>query len=190
MSHVDRKWPAHRGFPRWSGGPALVLLLVVALSIGSCAGSEGPGPQGINEGLVARDFTLPSLDGGDISLSDYRGSVVLVNFWATWCPPCRAEIPDIEAAYRERSADGFVVLGVNGQEPRETVEPFVKAQGMTYPILLDEQGTVASEYRVIGMPMSLLVDREGVIQTRHVGFLSADHLDRLLAGIDSQEAGR
>ena len=83
-----------------------------------------------------------------------------------------------------------MVLGVNGQEPRETVEPFVKAQGMTYPILLDEQGTVASEYRVIGMPMSLLVDREGVIQTRHVGFLSADHLDRLLAGIDSQEAGR
>jgi peroxiredoxin len=116
--------------------------------------------------------------------------VVLVNFWATWCPPCLAEIPDIEAAYRERAADGFVVLGVNGQEPRETVQPFVEAQGITYPILLDEQGTVAREYRVIGMPMSLLVDREGVIQARHVGYLSAAQLDRLLADIDSQEAGQ
>jgi peroxiredoxin len=165
---------------------AIVLLSVIALVVTSCSGSEASAPTGINEGLVARDFSLPSLDGGKISLSDYRGKVVLVNFWATWCPPCRAEIPDIEAAYRARSGDGFVVLGINGQESRETVQPFVEAQGMTYPILLDEQGRVASEYRVLGMPMSLMIDREGVIRARHVGYLSASQLDRLLAEVETQ----
>ncbi|NIV39462.1 MAG: redoxin domain-containing protein, partial [Anaerolineae bacterium] len=76
---------------------------------------------GVNQGNLASDFTLETIDGTKVSLSDYRGDVVLVNFWATWCPPCRAEIPDLEAAYQARQGDGFVVLGINVEEPREAV---------------------------------------------------------------------
>ena len=82
-------------------------------------------PSGINEGNRARDFTLETLAGDEVSLSDYVGNVVLINFWATWCPPCRAEIPDLEATYRARQAAGFVVLGVNVDESRAEVQPFV-----------------------------------------------------------------
>ncbi len=156
-------------------------LLVLAVVLAACTGPGVAAPGGISEGNRARDFELDSLDGGQVSLSDYRGSVVLVNFWATWCPPCRAEIPDFEAAYRAHKSEGFVVLGINVEEPVQIVEPFVEDFGMTYPVLLDETGKVMQEYRARGLPMSILVDREGIIQRRHIGYLSAGQLDGYLA---------
>lgn len=159
---------------------AAVLLLILALTAVACGGPDEAVPQGIDEGNRARDFTLTSLDGSEISLSDYEGSVVLVNLWATWCPPCRAEIPDFEEAYRAHKDGGFVVLGVNVEEPRQVVEPFVDSMGMTYPVLLDERGQVMREYRGLGLPMSLLVDQDGVIRERHMGTLTADHLNGYL----------
>jgi peroxiredoxin len=163
---------------RWSA-----VLLVLAAALVAC---EGPGsaiPRGINQGNQAKDFSLESLDGGKISLSDYEGDVVLVNFWATWCAPCRAEIPDFEAAYQDYKDEGFVVLGVNEQESAETVRPFADALGMNYPILLDEQGQVMNQYRALGLPTSILVDREGVIQVRHTGVLLAAQLESYLADL-------
>jgi peroxiredoxin len=115
-----------------------VSSLLVILSVVACGGGDPPETAGIHKGNVAVDFSLKALDGTEVSLSDYRGNVVLVNFWATWCPPCRAEIPDIEAAYQERQQDGLVVLGVSVEQTHASVEPFVQAEGMTYPVLLDE----------------------------------------------------
>ena len=140
-------------------------------------------PQGVNQGNQARDFTLEALDGTEVSLKDYKGRVVLVNFWATWCPPCKAEIPDILSVYEDRKDDGFVVLGVNVEESLEQVEPFVDELRMTYPVLLDESGRLFKMYRGLGLPMSLIVDREGVIQVRHVGFLTADQLERYVTDL-------
>ena len=157
------------------------VMLILAVFVVACTGPGSAEPQGINTGNRARDFQLEALDGSKVSLSDYRDKVALVNFWATWCPPCRAEIPDFEAAYRKYSGDGFVVLGVNVQEPRELVEPFVTQLDMTYPVLLDEQGRVMSEYRALGLPMSFLVDRDGVIQVRHMGVLTSAQLETYLA---------
>jgi cytochrome c biogenesis protein CcmG/thiol:disulfide interchange protein DsbE len=105
----------------------------------------------------------------------------LVNLWATWCAPCRAEIPDLEAAYQAHGDDEFVVLGVNQGETRETIQPFVDEFDVTYPVQLDEQGELMKMYRGQGLPMSLLVDEDGVIQVRHVGYLTADQLDDYLA---------
>ena len=161
--------------------PAAAVLLLLAVLIGSCGGGASAGSTGVNQGNLASDFTLEAIDGSEVSLSDYRGDVVLVNFWATWCPPCRAEIPDLEAAYQARSDDGFVVLGINVEEPREAVAPFAQAIGMSYPVLLDRGGQVMKMYRAPGLPISLILDRDGVIQVRHVGFLTGEQLEDYLA---------
>ena len=149
----------------------------------ACTGSGSGKPQGVNEGIQAHDFTLKTLAGDRVSLSDYKGNVILINFWATWCPSCKAEIPDLEAAYRAHKGEGFVVLGVDLQEPRQAVERFVADMGMTYPVLLDENGSLMKEYRALGLPTSLIVDRDGVIRVRHAGSLSADQLDKYLADL-------
>ncbi len=161
------------------------ILMILALGLGACAGpgtgSGSSAPIGINTGNQARDFRLKSVDGSEVSLSDFRGDVVLVNFWATWCAPCRAEIPDFEEAYQAHKDEGFVILGLNEQEAPQAVEPFIEEIGMTYPVLLDEQGQVMGEYRTLGLPTSLLMDRNGVIQVRHTGILSAAQLEKHLS---------
>ncbi len=167
-----------KGWQRFAG-LALVLVVVIA----GCTGPGSASPRGIAEGNRARDFTLEALDGTELSLSDFEGSVVLVNFWATWCPPCRAEIPDFEAAYQAYRDDGFVVLGVNVEESRARVQPFVEDLQMTYPVVLDESGRLVQEYRARGLPMSILVDRDGVIRVRHIGYMTAEKLEEYLEGV-------
>lgn len=158
-----------------------VWLLALASLLVGC-GSSGPGvSEGIGEGNQAPDFRLEALDGSRISLQDHQGEVVLVNFWATWCAPCRDEIPDIEAVYQARRDDGFVVLGVNSHETRGAIQPFVEELGVSYPILIDETGRVEKTYRPVGLPMSVLVDQDGIIQVRHVGLLTRDQLQEYLA---------
>ena len=158
-------------------------LLLLSLSLAACGGEGPPQMVGINVGSVAVDFTLPDLDGTEVSLSQYRGDVVLINFWATWCPPCRAEIPEIEAAYRARNDEGFVVLGIAVEQSHALVAPFVELEGMTYPVLLDELSQVYSTYRAPGLPVSVVVDQDGVIQARHIGQMTGAQLDQYLAHV-------
>jgi cytochrome c biogenesis protein CcmG/thiol:disulfide interchange protein DsbE len=160
---------------------ALFLLLVLIVS--ACSEAETDAVEGVSVGSRAYDFALESLDGEAVSLSDLKGNVVLVNFWATWCPPCQAEIPDFEEAYRERGGDGFVVLGVNVEEPPSEVLPFVADMGITYPVVLDREGRVSRAYRALGLPTSLLVDQDGVIRFRQEGIVSASELAWHLADL-------
>jgi len=159
----------------------LAASLILVVLVVACSESGAAAPQGVNTGNVARDFTLETIEGGSVSLKDHRGQVVLINFWATWCPPCRAEIPDLQSAYVERRDDGFVVLGVNVEESGAVVQQFMDEMEMTYPVLLDEGGGVLQTYRANGLPMSVIVDPEGVIQVRHVGYLTASQLEDYLA---------
>ncbi len=168
----------------------LVVALLVAGSLLACSGGGSAGgadgatdPQGITPGKTALDFSLQTLDGARVSLSDYRGQVVLVNFWATWCPPCRAEIPALEAAYQAHRDDGLVILGVSVEDPPELIELFLQDFDITYPILLDRNGAVYRAYRAPGLPTTVLVDRDGIIQVRHVGELSARELDQYLSEV-------
>lgn len=166
-----------------AGRPWWIWLAIVSLLLGACGGSGAGVREGIGEGQRAPGFQLESLDGGQVSLRDMRGQVVLINFWASWCDPCRAEFPDIQAVYEARKDEGFTVLGVNSHETWGAIEPFVEAMGVSFPILLDESGRVAKTYRLVGLPMSVLVDQEGIIQVRHLGLLTEDKLDEYLAGL-------
>lgn len=135
-------------------------------------------------GEPAPNFTLTNLTGQPVALSDYRGKVVLVNFWASWCPSCLSEMPDYEQVYQQYGgpAGDFVVLGVNLQESQSQVGEYSAGLGVTFPVLLDMDGTVTTrQYQVTGMPGSFIIDRQGVIFYRHVGPLSAEVLQAKLA---------
>jgi peroxiredoxin len=115
-----------------------------------------------------------------VKLSDYRGQVVLLNTWATWCPPCRAEMPDLETYYQQHQEDGFVVLAVNSQESADIVAGFLEEQDFTFPVLLDPDGVVMRDYRVLGLPTSFFIDRDGVIRGIWSGQLSPARLKELI----------
>lgn len=132
-------------------------------------------------GEPAPNFTLTTLDGQTSSLSDYAGKVVLVNFWATWCPSCITEMPDYEHVYQQHQPD-FVVLGINLQESEEHVQQYATGLGLTFPVLLDQDGNVTTrQYQVTGMPGSFIIDQQGKIFYRHVGPMNAETLTAKLA---------
>ncbi|MFC2030039.1 TlpA disulfide reductase family protein [Chloroflexota bacterium] len=115
-------------------------------------------------GFTAPDFALDTLDGGTVTLSELRGQVVVINLWATWCPPCRAEMPAIERVWNEYRDDGLVVLAVNQREAPSRVGAFVEELGLTFPVLLDRDGGVGARYKLRAYPTTFFIDREGVIR--------------------------
>lgn len=125
-----------------------------------------PAPQ---PGHPAPSFRLQTLDGSTVSLADLTGRVVLINVWASWCAPCRSEMPAIEAAYVTYREQGFTVAAVNLREDRETVAAFLRTHKLTFPALLDTDGTVSTAYRSHALPSSFFVDRQGVIRAVYRG---------------------
>jgi peroxiredoxin len=128
--------------------------------------------SGLNEGSKAPDFTLKTLDGQETSLKDYRGKKVILNFWATWCPPCKAEIPEMQRFYKEYHSKNVEILAVNlaySETKPEKINDFVKDYGITFPILLDEKNTIGKQFRAVSIPTSYFIDEKGTIKKLHVG---------------------
>ncbi len=121
------------------------------------------------KGYAAPDFTLQTLDGRSMTLSDLRGRAVLINFWATWCPPCRLEMPAIQQVHNQYRDQGFEILAVNLQEQNAQVSAFAEEMDLTFPILFDRDGSVTNTYLVRSLPTTFFVDRSGVIQEIIVG---------------------
>jgi peroxiredoxin len=137
-------------------------------------------------GEPAPDFTLLTPEGGSISLSELRGQAVVINFWATWCPPCRLEMPMLEAAYQKYQAQGLTVLAVDQQEAPAAVRAYFQELGLSFPVVIDETGEVSSLYRVLALPTSYFVDREGVVRAMHRGLLTEQQLEGYIAQVLGQ----
>ena len=134
------------------------------------ASSEGGSETGIEVGQYPPTFTLTDLDGNNVALGDFRGSVVVVDLWATWCPPCRDEIPVLIDLYSQYRDEGLVILGVGldrGGAP--DLVPFVEKYSITYPILVGGRA-VSEAYKVTGIPTTFIIGRDGRIVAKHVGF--------------------
>ena len=145
----------------------IAIATIVSLLAGPAAASAAMIPSGTRQ--AAPDFMLKDLNGKPHKLSDYRGKVVLLNFWATWCPPCRAEIPSMESMYRALKNRNFVIIGVEVGEDVASVWPFVEEQKITYPILLDRDSAVSNTWKAVGIPTSFLIDPQGRVADMFVG---------------------
>jgi len=132
------------------------------------------------QGQPAPDFTLQALNGRPVSLSNYRGQVVLVNFWASWCPPCVSELPTLNAFYQAHQAEGFVLLAVNAQEQLDDVQMFVDRNGFKFPVLLDKRAAVMNLYGVRALPVSFILDRRGNIQFVQRGEIDTETLQKVV----------
>lgn len=129
---------------------------------------------GTSKGDMAPDFELETLEGDPVKLSDYRGQKVIVNFWATWCPPCRAEIPDLQKVYDEYDVEILAVNLTDTESDRGKVEPFVDDFEMTFPVLMDETSDVATTYEVAAYPTSYMIDSSGHVQFVAMGAMNYD----------------
>ncbi|MCL4531421.1 MAG: TlpA family protein disulfide reductase [Chloroflexi bacterium] len=146
----------------------LVWIFLSSDKTGASTAGRIPAPQ---KGFLAPDFSLETPTGEKISLSQMRGQAVLVNIWATWCPPCREEMPTIQKYYEQYKEQGFVVLGINStvQDNPLDVVPFVNQYGLTFPILLDETGTLGPKYDLRSLPSSFFINRDGSIAEVVIG---------------------
>lgn len=136
-------------------------------------------PVGIGIGNIAPSFTLKDLDGNEVSLGDYKGKKILLNFWASWCPPCRAEMPDMESFYQNYKDKGYVVIAVNAastEKNSQDAPAFVKKNDLTFPVLVDEKGSINARYNVMSLPTSYFIDSDGVIRNKVIGAMSEEHM--------------
>lgn len=135
-------------------------------------------------GHPAPDFALPTLAGETVRLSDFKGKPVLVNFWATWCGPCRSEFPDFQKASID-NADKLVIIGINNTttDQKELVPAFLEEFGVTFPIVLDETGDTAKAYNILGLPTSIFIDRNGNVNEIFTGPINKAYIEAKLSGM-------
>ena len=155
----------------------LLLIIAIGLLLVNAKPREASSIQPARKGQPLSDFSLENLEGETVRLSDFKGQVVLINAWATWCPPCVAEMPDLQAYYQAHQHENFTILGINAGDSRSQAVAFVNQQGITFPILLDPQVDLLSSLGVNSFPTSILIDVAGVVQSIHIGMYTAQELD-------------
>jgi thiol-disulfide isomerase/thioredoxin len=136
-----------------------------------------------NAKVKAADFKLKDLNGKEVSLSDFKGKKIFLNFWASWCPPCKAEMPDIEKLYQETKDSDLVILAVNLAEDNTTVQNFIKNNKYTFPVLLDPDNDAAIKYQIVSIPTSYFIDKEGNIVDKHIGSMTLENMKSYIDNI-------
>lgn len=165
-------------------GIGLVLIGLASLLILQGA-KTGQASQSIPNSVIpvavnypAPELSLQNVNGKSESLIDYRDQVVLVNNWATWCPPCKAEIPTLQAYYETHTLDGFVIIGIDAGEPQSEVLKFVQEHNMTYPVWFDLENAAMNAFKNQSLPSSFVIDRKGIVRFAWVGEISGEVLEK------------
>lgn len=185
--------PRMREWALLAAGAVLGLVLIIGVWMLSGRSGEPGLPAVAEVNRPAPDFVLPAQGGGEVRLADYRGKVVLVNFWGTWCEPCKEETPALQQAYERLRGEGLVVVGVNltnqeGSRADAKIQQFVDSYGVTYPIALDTDGSVASDYRLYPIPTSYIVDPQGNIRFIKASVLTASEIEALFRRLSAEPA--
>jgi peroxiredoxin len=178
MSAVSERYPTYKRVT------TLVIILLFVFWTGyvmlvPSAHAKEPG-SGVANGAKAPDFELKTPDGKSVKLSDFKGKAVMLNFFATWCPPCRAEMPTMEAAYEASKDKGFVILAVNLGEPNVTVTQFMEKMGVTFPVVIDENDRVSKLYDIVPLPTSYFIDKNGNVYAKTTGEIKKEQLNQLI----------
>ncbi len=190
MAAVPRSWVSLRSL----AAVALVLAIGGLFAWRELGAESGPssilaaGEEALQVeiGEPVPDFRLDTPDGSELRLSDFRGQAVVLNFWATWCGPCRAEMPELQAIHDQYSGPGtLTVLGIDELEPADSVTGFAEELALTFPIALDRDGEVAERYGLLGLPGTFFIDAAGVLRARVLGQLHGELLADGLASIVS-----
>jgi peroxiredoxin len=147
----------------------LITLLLILFASFSLAQQSGKGLTKLPDAPQAPDFVLTDLDGNQHRLSDYRGQVVIINFWATWCPPCRAEMPSMQRAWVQLEKEGILMFGIDVGEDEETIFQFTANYPVEFPLLMDSDSSVINHWPVRGLPTTFVVDPKGRIVYRAIG---------------------
>ncbi|MCG6943739.1 MAG: TlpA family protein disulfide reductase [Deltaproteobacteria bacterium] len=148
----------------------VIASVLVILLLRNGRDSTTPTTKQIQVGFPAPNFIFPDLKGQQISLSDQRGKVVLVNIWATWCPPCKQEMPSMQKLYEKFKGENFEILAVSiDSTGRDAVAPFTRTMNLTFPVLLDPNEDIGSLYGITGVPESFIIDKEGIVVEKIIG---------------------
>jgi peroxiredoxin len=188
----DRKTMFPKFVKYWNVWIVSVLLLGIGWIWWSYVPADLTSNTGIalpRQGFLAPEFTLQSIDGENITLSELRGNVVLVNFWASWCPPCKAEMPAMQSVYDDYHDQGFTILAINStiQDQRTSAVDFAQSLGLNFPILFDPDGYTTNTYNIDALPTSLFIDRAGKIHEVVIGgpmpeAMLRERIEKLLTG--------
>ena len=151
----------------------LLVMAIIFFLLGGCHTQEGAeGDKSLeiaDTGQKAPDMPMLGIEGGVVRLDSFKGKVVVLNFWATWCPPCRKEMPLLESTYKRYQENGLVILGINYNEDRERVLKFTQEMGVTFPVILDKELKLTRRYGVLSLPATFFIDKKGIIRGQHKG---------------------
>jgi cytochrome c biogenesis protein CcmG, thiol:disulfide interchange protein DsbE len=161
-----------------------MIVAALILAVAACGSNTNSGANATAQvGQAAPDWSDPLVSGsGSVTMAQLRGKPVFMDFFATWCPPCNAEAPMVNAAYKQYAAQGLQVIGVDVQENAQKAKQFVDAHKLTYPAVVDS-GTLSDQYRINGMPVGVFIDRTGVVRKIVVGQLSPQQLNAYIKSI-------
>jgi peroxiredoxin len=162
---------------------ALLMIGLLVISFNQAGANNAVPPR---VGASLGNFTLTDLNGQKVQLSDYEGKVVLVNAWATWCPPCRAEMPDINAYYQAHQKDGFMVLAINAGDSLDKAASFAQSNRLAFPVLLDSNLSLLDSLAIHDFPTSIVIGRDGRVKHIQVGMFSPEALDAVVTPLITQ----